>query len=475
MGLALLHNESSARRTEPFLYHDPNRKGFVPLLRKQPGARVHQTAYKLEHLPEALANLDLSGDVWISQNEFFWPDRKLIHVARMPVCFLDVDTYKVAALAGCSPEVACARLLQAFADQNVPEPSLVLFSGRGLQLKWVLEQPASSRAVPRWQAVQRQLCAQFASWGADSKALDISRVLRLEGSFHSGSREQVRVLHRASVPTLGALRRHDGLVVHAFDVLADTLLPFTRHELEERRRQEAEERAGWDARREERAARTSMLTVIPGGKAERRGSLANLRPFVRSELAWDRIADVRKLFQLRGWTSGAPEGQRDVPVYLCASFLAEARLAKDVRAELVPLVRELAPTWTQAEINSCIASVMGRAQATARGETVKFRGRDVPPLYWHRNATLIDRLGITPEEERQMATIISKTEKARRACERQRAKRRADGAVPRDDYLQSAAPKRVQVQALRNRGLSLRGISAELGIPLTSVQRYCGT
>lgn len=473
MGLALSRQPTLWDVPEPLAYHDPERKGFVSILRNRPGDRMRQTTHKLVNLPEALSRLDGIGDIWVAQNEFFRPDRKLVHAARMPVAFLDLDTYNVPALATLGPEVQCQAFLAECVAAGVPEPSLVVYSGRGLQVKWVLEDPAPSRAIPRWRSLQRDLLTRFRAFGADPRALDVSRVLRLEGSTNSRSGHVVRVLHRASLPTMGASLRDNGLVVYAFDTLAETLLPYGRQELADLRAQAEDHRRKWQEGVEAIEARRADLTLVPGALGKHHGTHTNLRVFVRSQLAWDRIGDIRRLFELRGWSDGAPKGERDVPVFLAACFLAEAKLAKDVMSELQPLVRLLAPDWTKSEIKNCVSSVLERAHAHARGETVEYRGKQVSPRYGHSNATLIDKLCIAPHEEREMQTIISKEEKRRRTNERRTAQRREQGAVPRAEYRQAAADKATTAKSLKIQGKSLRAISAELGISLTSAQRYC--
>lgn len=473
MGLALSRQATLWDVPEPLAYHDPERKGFVSILRKRPGDRMQQTTHKLVNLPEALSKLDGIGDIWVAQNEFFRPDRKLVHAARMPVNFLDLDTYNVPTLAALGPEAQCNAFLAECAAVGVPEPSLVVYSGRGLQAKWVLEEPAPSRAIPRWRSVQRALLNRFRDFGADARALDVSRVLRLEGSTNSRSGDLARVLHRASVPTMGGSLREDGLLVHTFDTLADTLLPFSRQELADLRSRAEDHRREWQEDVQAMEARSTDLTLVTGALAKRQGAHANLRVFVRSQLAWDRIGDIQRLFELRGWTGGAPPGQRDVPVFMAACFLAEAKLAKDVMSELRPLVRLLAPDWGEPEIKDCVTSVLERAHAHARGETVEFRGKQVSPRYGHSNATLIEKLCISPLEEREMQTIISKDEKRRRTNERRTAQRREQGVVPRAEYRQAAVDKATAAKALKAQGKSLRAIAAELDMPLSTVQYYC--
>ena len=65
-------------------------------------------------------------------------------------------------------------------DEGIPPASLVVHSGRGVYLKWLLKSPLPQAALPRWNAVQPEIVSRgLADLGADPKARDASRVLRL--------------------------------------------------------------------------------------------------------------------------------------------------------------------------------------------------------------------------------------------------------------------------------------------------------
>ena len=91
----------------------------------------------------------------------------------------------------------------------------------------------------------------------------------------------------------------------------------------------------------------------------------------------------------------------------------------------------------------------------------------VDPRYRWRNDTLIQRFGITPDEERRLATIVSRGEARRRDAERkveQRVeKREAVGGRSRAEYEVSAEQKRATARLLRAQGKSWAAIAAEVG------------
>jgi len=89
---------------------------------------------------------------------------------------------------------------------------------------------------------------------------------------------------------------------------------------------------------------------------------------------------------------------------------------------------------------------------------------------------LIDYLNITPDEERQLGTIISEVEATERTRQRDRkrdeTKRREAGAVDRASYLETAEMKRAQAILLRAKGMKQREIAAEMGVSVIAVSRY---
>ncbi len=429
---------------EPAQYLRSTEKAYFSLLMQADGTTgKRQRSYPVSDMACVLSSCDPSIDTWISQAEFWAPTRRLLHFMRVGLLFVDLDTYKLPEFAGLSAEAQHEKLLKLCEAQGLPPPSLVIFSGRGLQAKWLLDSPLPARALPRWSLVQHEIGRRLAALGADVNALDASRVLRLVHTVNSKSGEVVRVVHNTST-------RYD------FDKLADALLPFTREQLKQIR----EERAARTADQRGRLATRTKghLTAIDTA------ALGNLRPFIGAQLAWDRLHDLRKLAELRGWTRGAPDGSRDLAVFIGASFLAQAvpnvpRFYDELRV----LGREFAPHWSASEVNASASAVIDRMKRTANGEKIEYAGVQVDPRYKWRNDTLIQRLSITPEEERQLATIISTGEARRRDAERKRQVRQEAGAMPRAAYESHAEQKRATARILRAQGKTWAEVAEAVG------------
>lgn len=429
---------------EAAAYHDPKRPGFFSLL-VQVGADKRQSSHLLSDMPRVLGMLDPSRDTWLSQAEFIRPNRRVVNLARIGLLFADLDTYHEEWAAGRTPDQLAAAVLYHCAQEGIPTPSILVYSGRGIQAKWLLDSTLPRQALPRWNAVQRYLVDRLAPLGADPQAKDASRVLRAVATVNTKSGEVCRVVH---VET-----DQDGQPVrYNFEYLAEILLPAARWTIEQQRRERAERR---------------QLKLLPGGKSD------NLRGFSGRQLAWDRLEDLRKLAALRG---GVREGERMMHLFWRLNFLllSGATNSREMFKEATALATELDPRWTHRSAE--LRTLYRKAKAFEAGERVEFGGRELPPLYTPKNDTLISLFRITDEEQRHLRTLIStdlaKERRRERDRKRDEARRRAAGAVDRETYLEAAEAKRVQVQALRAQGLSVRAIAQRLGISKSLVALY---
>src|SRR5512139_1604187 len=132
---------------EAALYHDAGAYGFFSLLWCElhrnslilPARHARQLpkvqkSYRLSELPRVIEGLDPERDTWISQAEFIRPNRRVIYLLRLSLCFVDLDYYKAPWKTYQPDEMA--NILRGFCqDEGIPDPSLILFSGRGLQVK----------------------------------------------------------------------------------------------------------------------------------------------------------------------------------------------------------------------------------------------------------------------------------------------------------------------------------------------------
>lgn len=485
---------------EAALYHAPGRNGFFTLgwstksgrttaaeamaclkcipevERSQHGstdlaAGYRQRSFPLAEMPEILRNIEqhvplLHADrwettsIWISQGEFTRPNRQKINLARIAVCWVDLDLRhetSPAALKSLSKDRALAKALAKCNSLEIPLPSFVLWTGRGLVLKWLIDVLPKS-GYPRWSAVQRMLVEAFVDLGGDASARDASRILRIPGTYNPKSGDLCEPIY---------INQFWGEVVrHSFDDLANAVLPFTREQIASLRQERA-------LARQQRARRLKQhLHVI---ESEHTGK-GNLRAFNPVRLAWLQVDDYRALAAMRP-VETRPEGWTNTIVWMAASALAVAIWADAdmFDREFIALASELAPHWPASRVLQAVSSVRSRMQLMARGEWVEHNGKTRPPVYTPKHSTVLRELGVTDAEAEQLSVIIPRELAEERARERDRKRdeerRRDAGKQPRNDYLEKAQTRRQAVFEMRAEGIPAIQIANTLGIARESVYR----
>jgi hypothetical protein len=333
-------------------------------------------------------------DTWITQAIFNGPNRRAVNLRDVGLLFADLDTYRAEGLRGKTPEEQAALLCLFCAQEGLPAPSIVLFSGRGLQAKWLLTSAVPAVSIFEWNQTQLALVELLEPFAADRQARDVSRVLRVDRTTNTKSGERVRVVHiTGGIEACPA--RYDFAELRALLVKEQTA--------------------------------TAPREVLR--QASARPALALPHELNLRRLNWFRLYDLRDLWTMRG---GVSEGFRELTLFweLCFLVRAEPGKASDLWKEAEALGSQIDGAWFQEEIRrSTFSTLYRKAQEARHGLAVTFHGKEYPPLYTPRNQTLLDLFRIIPEEERRLRTIISHAEKYRRRIE----KRRAEGMQERPD------------------------------------------
>lgn len=426
---------------EAELYHS-SRPGFFSLLTNSPKGK-HQKSYRLTDLHRVLPLVDRSCDTWMSQAEFSRPNRRVVNLARIGLLFADLDYYRVPGLSGRPADDVAWLLLEHCRNEGIPIPSLIIGSGQGLQVKWLLEGTIPRHALPRWNACQRHLVDALSLFGADPQAKDASRVLRLVDTVNTKNGQICRVVHVQNGTDNQPLR-------HNFEELCENLLPVSRWDIEAQR-----------AERELRKQQKLKLESVTGGNK------SPLKGFSGSRLAWDRLDDLRKLARLRG---GVQEGERMLHLHWQMNFLllSGATHSTQMWHEAAELARQIDSSWGYNSPE--LGTLYEKAKAYNAGEKVEFNGKQYPPLYTPRNDTLINLFRITDDEQKELQTIISKGEKKIR--EKARDAERKGWKQSRAEYEGEAQARAHKARELRAQGMSIRTIAQDMGISKSQVQRY---
>ena len=427
---------------EASLYHSIDGFGFFSLNTRRPGEEMQQTSYKLDQLPSVLESIDPESDTWISQAEFFKPNRQVVNLLRINMLFVDLDTYREPWAYGRTPDQLVESIKYYCAADGIPIPSLFNFSGRGVQVKWLLDGPLPRRALPRWNACQRHLINRLLFLGADKIAKDGSRILRVVNTVNTKSNKECKVVQIESDGAGSPIR-------YNFDYLCEILLPTDRSTIEDSRRNRKQDK---------------NFRCIPGNKPN------GIRPLSSRQLAWDRLEDLRKLISMRGTV---PVGERMLFLFWMINFLwlSGATNSNKMYQEACVLANEIDPSWSYREKE--LKTLHEKGKAYEYGEKVDFLGKKYNPLYTPKNSTLIDTFGVSHDEQLQLKTIISKdlSKERKRTRDRKNSeeRRRNAGSINREFYEEHARKHYHEVMKLKEEGLSLRDIAEQIGISKSKV------
>lgn len=395
--------------------------GYVALARRDEHGRWRQHHYRPSELARVLH--DWTGlDVYFSQNTFYIPSRKVENIRQLRALYVDVDCH----LFNLLPEYVVYELEQDWFRQRIPEPNIILYSGRGLALVWLIE-PAPVQALPLWQAVQRYLLSQLREYGADARAADAARVLRIAGSINSKNGAVVRAQYRHDYRPL--LR----------EIAAEYLPP---------------------------------LSPRRGRPATRVGAISH-RLFTVYSLHYARMMDLLKLCELRQWHM---TGHRETTLFLyrywnCCYLEDE----EEALRHTIELNQQFTEPLSESEVIKATKSAERAYHARNDAEANRIAIEQGYPGagYNISNAKLIEWLSITDDEQKHLQAIIGPNEKRRRNRVQAEAYRRCKGAIPRDEYTsrrrEAAEERRQEAIRLRKLGLTQRQIADRLGVTQQAV------
>ena len=292
-------------------------------------------------------------------------------------------------------------LEQNYFNQRVPIPNYVIDSGRGMYLIWLINS-VPSKALPLWKAAQEYLYSQLERFGADRKALDATRILRVPGSINSKSKTVVGILDE-------------------YDYVYD--LREIQHEF--------------------------LPELKPKEKKRGRPKKINFVYRERS-LYYSRIQDITKLCELRQYSL---EGKRELILFLYRYYLC--LFTEDAQKALYDVL----------ELNSMFIPPLSENEVRKATRSAEKVYADKVKEYRYKNETLIELLEITENEERYMTTIISNKEYRRRDREYQKnkyqRKLKSEGKISEKEKL---SQRRVKIKDLLAEGLEQKDICIQLNI-----------
>ena len=391
MGQAIRQEEYLEQLNYLDILHSDS-KGWIT--RAEINCGYKQWHYRYKELLEQDFNQE---NVYISINTFYSTFRRLEYLKELKAQFIDLDIYKT----GFTKAQIIMHLETDYFNKSIPRPNLIIDSGRGLYLIWLLNS-VPSKALPLWKAIEEYLYSVLKPFGADRQALDPTRVLRVPGSINSKSKTTVSIIDEYDY-------------IYDLREIQNEYLPELKP-------------------KEKKKGRPSKTVFIHRERS----------------LYFARIQDITKLCELREYDL---KGHRELILflyryYLCY-FLEDTKKALE---DVLELNREFIYPLSENEV----------IRATRSAEKV-YLSKDKD--YKYKNETLIELLLITELEETHMSTIISDKEYKRRENIRVKKayqeKLKSEGKVSEKEKL---SQRRAKIKDLLREGLKQKDICSQLNI-----------
>ncbi|MDM0032372.1 hypothetical protein QTI33_09570 [Variovorax sp. J22P271] len=443
-----VHETALAFGVHGLTLQEQSRFGYMAVLNLGADSKLRQSMYHVSLLPEVISAAERMRlrDFYVS-NALFASERSRCswNVKSMQLCWVDLDCYAE----GIVPTDEFVETLLARAHfAGIPHPSHIVSSGRGLYLKWLLDKPVPDIRKEDWKLVQKMLTQLFVDLGADVKAIDAARVLRVVNTVNgkvSGTKGGddhglVRVVWVGN-------RRH------SFDTLFDTVSLFDEQTTN------AILKAGAKVgHRVGAGAFVPNFTLPPGSYGDvgcltaftnarqdrmRRWGKGDNKGRFDLPLSLARALDLRDLAIRRcrtGGSRGIPEGSRDLFLFWLVTLFAQGGVINsgNVYTEVSDLIRAFDGVGVEGprgflhpRQSGSLNALINRIKASEAGHRVRFAGGEWDPRYTPSNEYLINVFGITSDEMPGMRTIIDQGEK------RSRADRKVEGRAERRRVRQS--------------------------------------
>ena len=462
--------------------HPEGAVGKVALMRRAMG-RSGLWSWKTAMVAiEDLNGRDLQLATHASMHRFGgW--RRSDDVVSLNSVYMDLDYHGCERHKHRPPEEVMALLRDRLYQARVPEPSHWLYSGRGIQLVWLLD-PLPASALPRVRALQQclmgpkqtergrardertaanelRMAGVWEGLGLDRSASDVARVFRIAGSHNEKSGRRVRLLSPAA---WSEVRRYD------LDYLCDAILPFTRDEMAEIRAERVAKREAVRALREERDARRAAEAEAYGEPVETCTSVPSSgRRFTASADRWHRRVEALTAIRQVLWRGTVPEGYRNrwaLHVASAWSYMERGDL-RSWAAELAPLTG-----LPESELTTNLRTTHDKLLAARRGETVIWRGQERDPRYAASHARVISDFDLSAEDVVACGLKwMLRGGAAKTATERSAERRVRDGAVPRASTVEKRHADGLAAHAMKRAGQTMAEITEALGRGLTSLKR----
>ena len=428
--LELLHNDTTA---------------FITVAKRKDGNFGYH--YHFKGVDNAyngvLSVLDNEGDIYISNASYYAPKRGIATLFRINTLFADLDCH--AEGEGFNVDTLMYYLDHEFFGVKVPHPSEIVFTGRGVQIFWLLEH-APRQALPLWTLVQTKILEELEeitefmpNVEVDWACKDITRISRAPGTWNTKAKRSAEVI-RVSQNRY----RLDDVISGYFPSL-----DFDRDNYTKGKKKPVRE----PKNKVKQAVKSKDSNVI--------------KIFNALTLLQARAEDFETLIKLR---DGDCKGYRDhLLFYYIWTVIDKRSTLEDVERELHALNCLFKTPMSDSKITKKAKHVYNKFNAQSLKKAAPKQKYEWYDRYVFKNETVIKKLNITLDEQRQLKTIISKEIKNERDNDRKKKARRNENGLTKKQ--QEKADRYNTIQELKRLGYTQKAVSETLNISLPTVKR----
>ena len=401
--------------------------GYIQVMQLKNKKIVEIKNYKGMTIADALEEYTGEKDTFISINTSYNGKRLASNTRQFRALYVDLDHKEF----GFNDLVY--RTWDLVNENKIPEPTMVVASGRGAHIYWRIEH-APYQAIATWQELEDYLCYQLKHLGADKKATDAARVLRLPDTLNSRNNAECKVM------------------------IVNEDITYSMYELREKYLK-------WKPK-------VFKEIKIKENKKE----FKVLQFFTSYTLHIARAEDILTICKLRKYKV---TGYRNMILHCYAYWIGvTTRDSNNLDDAVNKLNMSFTEPLKQTEVDAILRCVpkaidkfLNYEQGLRAGEVKRVsKGMRDKGGYWYKNETLIERLDITIDEQKQLKTIIGTEVKyANNNNRRREARRNKEGLTSREQQKQDLI-KRINVLVVK--GLNNKQISETLQVSIRQIQRY---
>lgn len=405
--------------------------GYIQVVQKINDKMIMLENFKSENIKQIKKYMNGKNiDIYFTVNTSFNGKRGAKNLKNLRAFYLDFDFHKTLSEDELMSKInyVIGEVWMASFWGKAPRPTRAVRTGRGVQIYWDIE-PSSYGALSSWQEFEDYLYSQFKYLGADRQATDCSRLMRLWNTINSKSNSkcELMILEKENIYSLYDLR---------------------------------EEYLNWSNRHKKNYVKKEI--------DNNKNNTINL--FNSYTLHLSRAEDITKLVKLR---KGNVTGYRNFIIHCYAYwkgiYTRDNEVLKDKVYKLNESFTEPLNNREIDKVLRCIPKAISKfldyEQGLRSGQVKRVsKGMRDRGGYWYKNATLIERLNITEEEQKHLKTIIGVKEKYKRNNKRRnKARRNENGLTKKQQELQEL---KVKIEELKEQGLKQSQIIEVLGITL---------